>query len=154
MIQAHRSIEDLVQLTRAALSVVTSLELREKGKRIPVPELGEAIGFIRAAKSGGVFISGGEDCLAADTLEPLNWAKDVFIAIDAGVAKDYQQVVEQLDRIEATIRTLNSTEGQPTGAETREAVTFFSQLAACIGSYVDQHQRDTSPEPKWLSASG
>lgn len=137
-------VSEVVNLADVAVRAASQIRLARSGRPFSEPAvLAKAQQFLSRAKRGVIFINGGSAADLHDTLRPLNWATDAYLALSPRPA-DFAKISDYLDRV---LFALTEVIQKPLTAPKRSsdlALTFFEKLGELLGTEADKLLRDDS----------
>ena len=139
-------VVDLADITvRAASQLRQKRSGHDISDRVSLERVAE---FLERAERGGLFLSGSATAGSFDdTLRPLNWATDTYVAkvSSAGKSPDYAEVAKYLDRIKDSILHLLSGEAVA-DKQLEESIQFVEHLASILAANADLRlQKESRP---------
>jgi hypothetical protein len=128
---------EVVNLADIAVRTASQIRLVQSGREFTEPNvLVKAGEFLTRAKKGGIFISGRSADLH-DTLRPLNWATDAYLAIVPKQA-DFDQISDYLDQVHSSLDEATKQQSNASPAALVLALTFFEKLGELLGTEADK----------------
>jgi hypothetical protein len=138
-------VSEVVNLADVAVRTASQIRLSRSGRAFSEPAvLAKAQQFLSRAKRGVIFINGGPAADLHDTLRPLNWATDAYLALSPRPANLFAKISDYLDRV---LSALTDVIQKPLSAPKRSsdlALTFFEKLGEMLGTEADKLLRDDS----------
>ena len=154
-----QNLWELIDLADVAVRAASQLRQCRAGHAISDPAaLERAADFLERAQKGGVFLSGNASVGSfQDTLRPLNWATDTYIAkfrpgTVSGQKMDYARFAEYFEKIRSSILSLLM-DGKLTAPQFEESVQFMEYLGAILGTKADiglQDEAGSTEYERWM----
>lgn len=145
----HHKLETLVDLSDVAIRMSSQLRRLHKGDKAALVQdrtcIEAAVGFLETAVDGGAFFSGRSHHFG-QTLEPLNWATDVYVQSSRphSAQVDYTEATTYFESLLSTLKQLHSGE-VPDSQAMADAESFFESLAELLSQAADTAIRTSRP---------
>lgn len=144
-------VSEIVHLSDIAVRTASQIRLVQSGAAITDREaLSRAREFVSRAKEGVIFMNGGSADLH-DSLRPLNWATDAYLALGSDEA-DFNQISDYLDQVLAALTDVIEKSSAALKKSLRLALTFFEKLGDMLGTEADKLLRDDTDLISLMSA--
>jgi len=144
-------VSEIVHLSDVAVRTASQIRLVQSGAAITDWEaLSRAREFVSRAKEGVIFINGGSADLQ-ESLRPLNWATDAYLALGSDEA-DFNQISDYLDQVLAALTDVIEKSSAAPKKSLRLALTFFQKLGDMLGTEADKLLRDDTDLISLMSA--
>jgi hypothetical protein len=145
-----QALWEVVELADITVRAASQLRQKRSGHEISDrPSLETMAEFLERAQKGGLFLSGSATVGSFDdTLRPLNWATDTYVAKFAtaeGKSPDYAEVARYLDRIKDSILQVLSGK-HVIETQMEESIQFVESLASILAAKADLRlQKESRP---------
>jgi hypothetical protein len=144
-------VSEIVHLSDVAVRTASQIRLVKSGAGLTDRQaLSRAREFVSRAKEGVIFINGGSADLQ-DSLRPLNWATDAYLALGSDEA-DFNQISNYLDQVSAALKDIIEKSSATPKRSLRLALTFFEKLGDMLGAEADKLLRDDTDLISLMSA--
>ncbi len=143
-----QSLWEIVDLADVAVRAASQLRLRQAGRELSDRASIElAVDFLERATKGGWFLSDKANLGSFDdTLLPLNWATDAYLAqypLTSQERPDYSAVAKYLDGVRSSLLVILANE-LPSRDAYEKALEFVERLAGILAAKADLDLRAES----------
>ncbi len=134
-------VSEVVNLADVAVRTASQIRLLRAGRDLTEPTvLVKATDFLLRAKQGVIFINGRSADLH-DTLRPLNWVTDAYLALTPK-QPDFNQISDYLDQVSSSLSGLMQQPASTTAIAFDVTLTFFEKLGELLGTEADRMLQD------------
>lgn len=134
-------VSEVVNLADVAVRTASQIRLLRAGRDLTEPKvLNKATEFLSRAKQGVIFINGRSADLH-DTLRPLNWATDAYLALTPKQA-DFDQISDYLDQVLSPLNDVLQQHAATPADAFDLTLTFFEKLGEILGTEADRLLQD------------
>jgi hypothetical protein len=134
-------VSEIVHLSDVAVRTASQIRLAQsRAAATDWRVLDRASEFVSRARQGVIFMNGGSADLH-DTLRPLNWATDAYLALGSEEA-DFRQISSYLDQVSSALADVREKWSAAPRKSIRLALTFFEKLGDMLGAEADKLLRD------------